>query len=112
MIRSRLLKEPIQNCFDAIQKFQTVGRRGGHGEEGMYEDRGKDGSSAQMIATEARGYKIQKYNDANLTTCSTSVTSGRPAAAAGSSVGVMSRSDRHGLLKPPLPKGSKLINSQ
>jgi hypothetical protein len=68
----------------------------------MYNDQGKTDSSPLIIATEARGYKIQEYNDTNVTTTS---------AGPGSSPGVISRSDRH-MFRPPISKNSKLINSQ
>ena len=69
----------------------------------MMYDGGKTDSSPLVIATEARGYKIQEYNDANLTSTS---------AGPGSSTGVLSRSDRHGMFRPPIAKNPKLINSQ
>ena len=69
----------------------------------MYNDQGKTDSSPLIIATEARGYKIQEYNDTNLTSTS---------AAPGSSPALLSRSDRHGMFRPPIAKNPKLINSQ
>ena len=104
MIRSRLFKEPFEDCFDAVQeRFHELCNRG-HYQEVTYNDGGKTDSSPLIIATEARGYKIQEYNDAILT----STSAGPP----GSSPGVISRSDRHGMFRPPIVKNPKLINSQ
>ena len=98
VIRARLFKEPFEDCFEAIRdKFQ-----GRYRQEVLYTDRGKTDSSPLIIATEARGYKIQEYNDTNLTSTS---------AGPGSSAGVISKSDRH-VFRPPLAKNTKLINSQ
>ena len=105
VIRSRLFKEPCEDCFEAIQeKFQRLCESDSDHRQAMYGERRKTDTSPLIIATEARGYKIQEYHDTNITSTS--------AGGGGSSVGMMSKSDRHGLFRPPLAKNPKLINSQ
>lgn len=104
VIRSRLFKEPLEDCFDnVLEKYQNFRKQDKCHQTSVYsQDPGKTSPSPVIVATEAKGYKIQEYNDTNMTSVSTG----------GSSVGFVSRSDRYGSFRPPLSKTAKLINSQ
>ena len=105
MIRSRLFKEPFEDCYDAIKdKYQDIHKRDDYDQTLMYSGEGEStNSSPLVIATEAKGYKVQEY-DVNMTSASTG----------GSSVaaGFVSKSERLDSFRPPSTRAPKLINSQ
>ena len=103
MIRSRLFKEPLEDCYDSIK--DKLRKRDKY-ESGLIcsgEAHNTNSSSPLVVATEAKGYKIQEYNDMNMTSASTG----------GSSIaGLVSKSERQDSFIPPSTRVPKLINSQ
>ena len=103
VIRSRLFKDPFEDCFETIQeKFRGFRERDNHQQTSLYStEQRKTNSSPLAVATEAMGYKIQEYNDAYLTSTSTG----------GNSPRVLAKSDKYDLFRPPLTKNPNPINS-
>ena len=105
VIRSRLFIEPLEDCYDAVkEKFQGLHVRDVYHKTSLNSaERRKTDSSQLAMATEARGYKIQEYNDAVMTSVS---------GTGGTSPAILTRSDKYGSFHPPLTKNPNLINSQ
>lgn len=103
VIRSRLFKDPFEDCYETIQeKIQGFRQRDNHQQSSLYSaEQRKTNSSPLAVATEAMGYKIQEYNDAY----STSISTG------GSPPRVLAKSDKYDLFRPPLTKNPNPINS-
>ena len=102
VMRSRLFKEPFEDCYDTIKdKLYTRDDYNSLVHSGEIHN---TTSSPLVVATEAKGYKIQEYNDMNITSASTG----------GSSVaGLVSKSERYdSSFRPPSTRAPKLINSQ
>ena len=103
MIRSRLFKEPLEDCYDAVKDKL---RKRDEYESGLIysgEAHGTNSTSPVVVATDAKEYKIQEYNDMNMTSASTG----------GSSIAeLVSKSERHDSFRPPSTRAPKLINSQ
>ena len=105
MIRSRLFKEPLEDCYDSLKDKLLKKDEYASGLIYSGEAHGTNSTSPVVVATEAKGYKIQEYDDVNMT----SVSTGGSSIATGLQV---SKSERHDSFRPPSTRASKLINSQ